>query len=100
MQSFTFMCLLVLLLLFFHPTQRSVTADHEAAAKEVRSDNRNLKRLLHDFHRDLKRRNDCRYGRKGKLSVQLDTQLLVERVCESRERSKEKSVEWLKSLGR
>nr|ADZ74131.1 Eb-conantokin-like protein [Conus eburneus]ADZ99323.1 conantokin-L-like conotoxin [Conus eburneus]QFQ60981.1 conotoxin superfamily conantokin [Conus magus] len=100
MQSFTCMCLLVPLLLFFHLTQVSDTADHGGAATDVRSADRTLKRFPHDFRRAPKRRSDGHYDRNRKTSVQLDTELLVEGVREGQEERAEASYEKLLEIGR
>nr|UMA83035.1 conotoxin precursor B1 [Conus judaeus] len=97
MQSSTCTCLLVPLLLFFHLTQRSDTADHGWAATDVRSADHSLKRFLHDFRRARKRRSDGRYARKQDLSVNLDSKILAEK---HRLKQVEDSQEKLKNAGR
>nr|UMA83359.1 conotoxin precursor B1 [Conus judaeus]UMA83682.1 conotoxin precursor B1 [Conus judaeus]DAZ86381.1 TPA_inf: conotoxin precursor B1 [Conus judaeus]DAZ86656.1 TPA_inf: conotoxin precursor B1 [Conus judaeus] len=97
MQSSTCMCLLVPLLLFFHLTQRSDTADHGWAATDVRSADHSLKRFLHDFRRARKRRSDGRYARKQDLSVNLDSKILAEK---HRLKQVEDSQEKLENAGR
>nr|UMA83036.1 conotoxin precursor B1 [Conus judaeus] len=102
MQSSTCTCLLVPLLLFFHLTQRSDTADHGWAATDVRSADHSLKRFLHDFRRARKRRSDGRYARKRDISVNLPMEVLAGEVRseEQRQEQADASAELLRELGR